>query len=71
MKQDNSKEVVIDRKYLPEIFNPSLIEILISDGLLVLKPFVFEYFLANGILSKIEGQSILFREMKDIPPDIN
>ena len=63
MKQDNSKEVVIDRKYLPEIFNPSLIEILISDGLPVLKPFVLEFFLVNGILSKIEGQSIVFRKV--------
>ena len=62
MRQDNSKEVVIDRRYLPEIFKSSLIEILITDGLPVLKPLVLEYFIVNGILSKLEGQSIVFRE---------
>jgi len=66
MKQNNSLEVLVDRKYLPELFKPSLIEILVSDGLPILKPFVMKYFFNNGILSKIEGHLIEFHEMKYI-----
>jgi len=62
MKRDNLKEITIERKYLPEVFDTSLIEFLIIDGLPVVKPAALNYFLSKGIVCKIDGHSIEFHE---------
>ena len=45
----NTDQITIQRKYLPEFITADLLEISEFDGLPVVKPFVLEYFQSKGI----------------------
>lgn len=70
LKQENLKILTIDRNYLYEIVNPSLVTILVSDGLPILKPFVLQFFGLNELFVTINGHLITFYEGKELPNEI-
>jgi hypothetical protein len=53
-------EGIINRKYLPEIFNRKTIEISKKDGLPMFKPFILEYLKQMGIISTFHSNIIKF-----------
>ena len=63
MKKESVNKLTINRKYLPEIVSPVLLEISKKDGLPILRLFVANYYKRNGMLTKILGNVL---KLKDI-----
>ena len=60
MIKESINEVVVERKYLPEIFNNLILEISEDDGLPIVKPTVVEYFRSKLIETEIYGNVVKF-----------
>lgn len=61
LKHKQVSELTIDRQYLPEILNESIIEISREDGLPRVTSFASKYFKERGITIKYSGNAVTFK----------
>ena len=64
MKKESVNELVIERKYLPEIFSADFLEISKDDGVPTLKPFVIISIMLYGIMTEFYDSVIKFYKLK-------
>jgi len=66
MREKSVNKLTIERKYLPEIFRPDIIDISKDGGIPILKPFVIEYFRSKGIITEFYGNVIEFKKQQEL-----